>query len=153
MSATIDIGLAMSLIAIALVGLRPGPGIPGGFEQWNVVPFRDLARAIDGRPWGLGEAITGVVGNVLLFVPFGLFAALRFPRTSWISIAFVAVVLATAIEVDQALMGTGRASDTTDIVTNAAGAVVGIAAAGSAGSLREAIQSARGPTDDVIDTI
>lgn len=60
-------------------------------------------------------------------------------------IAFVAVMLATALEVGQALMGTGRASDTTDIVTNAAGAAVAIAAVRRAMSLMGPSRQSRGP--------
>jgi hypothetical protein len=64
-SAAVDVALVLALVAIAVAGLRPGLGLPGGFEQWNLVPFRDLARAIDGRPWGLGPAVVGVVGNLV----------------------------------------------------------------------------------------
>lgn len=134
-SATIDVGLVLSLFAILFVGLRPGPGIPGGWEQWNIVPFRDLILAVRMRPWGLQEAVIGVVGNTLLFVPFGFFVALRYPAVRWTTLALVGLGLGAAIELAQALMGTGRASDITDVITNATGALIGIAAARALSSL------------------
>ena len=39
-SAGVDVGLLLSIALICVVGLRPGRGLPGGFEQWNLVPFR-----------------------------------------------------------------------------------------------------------------
>ena len=128
-SAGIDVGLLLSIALICVVGLRPGRGNPGGFEQWNLVPFRDLARAIDGRPWGLEPAVAGVAVNVAVFVPWGLFFALRFPRTRWWSFLALTLAASTAIEIWQAFNATGRSSDVTDIITNTAGGLVGYAIA------------------------
>lgn len=124
-SAAVDMALGLSLIAIGIAGLRPGIGLPGGFEQWNLVPFRDLARAIDGRPWGLAEAVVGVVGNLVLFVPWGFLFALRFRDRSWRTLLVVTLVIAVSVELWQAVTATGRSSDVTDIVVNTAGGLVG----------------------------
>ena len=124
-SAGVDVGLLLSIVLICAIGLPPGRGLPGGFEQWNLVPFRDLARAIDGRPWGLQPAAAGVAANVAVFVPWGLFFALRFRRTRWWSFLALTAALSTAIEVWQAVNATGRSSDITDILTNTAGGLIG----------------------------
>jgi hypothetical protein len=52
-------------------------GLPAGFQQWNLIPFHDLARALDGRPWGLAPAEAEVVANVAALVPWGFVVALR----------------------------------------------------------------------------
>jgi glycopeptide antibiotics resistance protein len=126
-STVVDVALVLSLIAIGVAGLRPGIGLPGGFEQWNFVPFRDLARAIDGRPWGLGPAVVGVVGNLVLFIPWGFFYALRFRSRSWRTLLVVTVAIAVGVELWQAVTATGRSSDVTDIVVNTAGGLGGYA--------------------------
>ena len=126
-SAAVDVALVLSLVAIGLAGLRPGLGLPGGFEQWNLVPFRDLARAIDGRPWGLGPAVVGIVGNLVLFVPWGFLFAFRFRRRSWRTLLVVTLGIAVGVELWQAVTATGRSSDVTDIVVNTAGGLVGYA--------------------------
>jgi glycopeptide antibiotics resistance protein len=124
-SAAVDVALVLSLIAIGVAGLRPGIGLPGGFEQWNFVPFRDLARAIDGRPWGLAEAVVGVVGNLVLFVPWGFLCALRFPSRTWRTLLVLTLLMAVGVELWQAVTATGRSSDVTDIVVNTAGGLIG----------------------------
>jgi glycopeptide antibiotics resistance protein len=124
-SAAVDVALVLSLVAIGVAGLRPGIGLPGGFEQWNFVPFRDLARAIDGRPWGLATAVVGVVGNLVLFVPWGFIFALRFPSRSWRTLLVVTLVMAVGVELWQAVTATGRSSDVTDIVVNTTGGLIG----------------------------
>ena len=126
-STAIDVALVLSLVAIGVVGLRPGLGLPGGFEQWNLVPFRDLARAIDGRPWGLEAAVVGIAGNLVLFVPWGFLFALRFRRRSWRTLLLVTLAISAGVELWQALTATGRSSDVTDIVVNTAGGLVGYA--------------------------
>ena len=126
-TAALDTVLVLSLVAIGIAGLRPGLGLPGGFEQWNLIPFRDLARALDGRPWGLSAAVVGLAGNFLLFVPWGLLFALRFRDRSWRTMLALTLAISLGIELWQALTATGRSSDVTDIVVNTAGGMVGFA--------------------------
>lgn len=126
-SAVVDAAIVLSLLAIGVAGLRPGLGLPGGFEQWNFIPFRDLARAIDGRPWGLHPAVVGVVGNLLLFVPWGVTFAFRFRRRSWRTLFVLTLAVSMGLELWQAATATGRSSDVTDIVVNTAGGLVGYA--------------------------
>ena len=80
-SAAIDVGLLLSIALIAIVGLRPGIGVPGGFEQWNLVPFRDLVAsdATAGRGAST-RPLRACIANAVVFAPFGFFYALRFRR-------------------------------------------------------------------------
>src|SRR5450759_750721 len=81
--AALDAGLVFSLAAIAVIGLRPGWGETEGWVQWNFVPFRDLAVSLDQPSWVQQIAITNLIGNILLFMPWGVMLTLRFPRTGW----------------------------------------------------------------------
>lgn len=124
-SAAIDVGLLLSLVLIGIVGLRPGNGFVPGSEQWNGVPFRDLVRAL--RVWhgSLPQAAADVAVNIVVFVPFGVFVALRFRRTPWWRFLAVTAALSLGIEVWQALSATGRSSDVTDVITNTVGGMLG----------------------------
>ncbi len=126
-SATIDVAFLLTLVVIAVLGLRPGLGLPGGFEQWNLVPFRDLARALDDRPWGIQPAVVGLLGNLLLFLPFGLVFALRFRRPGWRAMLVLTLAIAIGVELWQALTATGRSTDVTDVIMNTAGGMLGFA--------------------------
>ena len=128
-SAGVDVGLLLSIALIGVVGLRPGRGLPGGFEQWNLVPFRDLARAIDGRPGASSRPSRAWRQTSPSSLPWGLFFALRFARTRWWSFLALTLATSTAIELWQAFNATGRSSDVTDIITNTAGGLVGYAVA------------------------
>ena len=124
-SAGIDVVLLLSLIVIGVLGLRLGRGLPGGFEQWNLVPFRDLARSLDGRPWGFGPAVAGLLGNLALFIPWGFAFALRFRRASWATLLVLTAAISTGVELWQAVTATGRSSDVTDVVMNTVGGLIG----------------------------
>jgi|SRR5688572_8139299 glycopeptide antibiotics resistance protein len=126
-SASIDVLLLLSLVVIGVLGLRLGRGLPSGFEQWNLVPFRDLARSLDGRPWGLQPAVAGLLANLGLFVPFGIAFALRFRQRSWRTLLVLTAAISIGVELWQAVTATGRSSDVTDVVMNTAGGLTGFA--------------------------
>lgn len=126
-SASIDVVVLSSLIVIGVLGLRLGRGLPAGFEQWNLVPFRDLARALDGRPWGIQPAFAGLLGNLALFIPWGLAFSLRFRERSWRTLLVLTSAISIGVEIWQAVTATGRSSDVTDVVMNTAGGLAGFA--------------------------
>ena len=64
------------------------------------------------------------LGNVLLFVPFGLLVPLRFGWLRWWTVP-MGVALSGAIELTQLLVVTRRSAQWSDVVWNSAGAVVG----------------------------
>lgn len=127
MASALDAGLVLSLAVIAVVGLRPGMGQIEGWVQWNFVPFLDLMRSLDEAPWRQQIAILNLIGNVLFFAPWGFMFALRFPRTGWAALLGATLSLSLAIEVAQAIMATGRLSDSTDVLMNMIGGAVGFA--------------------------
>jgi len=123
-----DLALA-SALAIVLVLTLLTPSVEGEAPQVRLVPFIDLFEALDGRG-SLRFAVAELIGNVVLFIPLGMALRWRFP---WLEVLHVgALVLATsaAVELVQGLTGAGRWSDSTDVIMNTLGGVVGAALAG-----------------------
>jgi glycopeptide antibiotics resistance protein len=117
-----DATLFVALAAIAALTL--GEPLDAQPDRVNLLPFRDVLWALDGRVEP-AVAVTGLVANVLLFVPLGSALAVRHPRASTWWIAGVAGGVSLAVEVAQMLMNTGRLADITDVLANTAGAVLG----------------------------
>jgi hypothetical protein len=127
--AFLDALLAISVIGVLVVGLRPGMGTGPGWEQWNLIPFRDLLRSFDGPGWGIQLALANIVGNFVLYIPFGISMRLRFSRLNVWHAAIVAAAVSLTVEVGQAIEASGRSSDVTDVIMNAAGGTIGFALA------------------------
>jgi len=60
----------------------------------------------------------------VLFVPFGLFVGALAPTWSWLKAGAVALAVSLVLETVQHLISTGS-FDTTDLIVNTAGALVG----------------------------
>lgn len=107
------------LVTVVPIGGRPGR-MPIGF-----LPFLD---AFDRLSVGLTtpmDEVSDIVLNVLLFVPFGAWAALRLGRTWTIRSILGGALLSVGIEVSQALEAAGRLASATDVVTNTTGTALG----------------------------
>lgn len=81
--------------------------------------------------WRVDRLVSGQLGvdaalNVVLFVPFGLFATLLWRRPG--RVIGVGALISLVVEVIQPVLGSG-ANDLTDIVTNTVGAAIGAGAA------------------------
>ena len=66
-----------------------------------------------------------VLANLLLFVPFGLYLGLLVPMWRWWKVTGVLVVASLVLEATQYLSSTGS-FDTTDIIVNTVGGLVGL---------------------------
>jgi len=116
---------AMYALAIAYASLQP-------FGEWMAplpgTPFWAFA------PWSMRATRFDIVANVLAYLPLGFFVALLPPRATPALRAAIAALAGAALS---AAMETGqwylpaRDANTTDLVANAAGALVG----GLAGAL------------------
>jgi glycopeptide antibiotics resistance protein len=84
----------------------------------KLMPFVATATAGASRP-------IEVLGNVIVFVPFGLLLALLAPTRFWLSAATIALT-SCGFELAQFVLATGI-TDTTDVITNTAGGVLGLA--------------------------
>ncbi len=124
--AVLDALLVLSILVILVVTLVPQPGLGG--RRVSLVPFREIRQAIsEGTVAGTG--LLAVLGNVLVFVPFGFVASTRWPSLARLSsIAVAAALFSISLEVAQYFMG-GRSSSIDDVLLNTAGATLGALAA------------------------
>jgi glycopeptide antibiotics resistance protein len=90
----------------------------GALRQIKFVPFASSAGAGASAP-------SEVVGNVVLFVPFGLYVGLLAPSWPWWKAVGAAAGASLFLELAQYVLAVGR-SDITDVIVNTAGGAVGI---------------------------
>jgi glycopeptide antibiotics resistance protein len=91
----------------------------------GLIPFLDALDRIARGFTTPGDEASDIVLNVLLFMPFGAWAALRLGR-SWMGATILAgALLSVGIEVSQAVEAVGRSASTTDVVTNTTGTALG----------------------------
>jgi VanZ family protein len=103
----LTLALVVYLAVVAWGTLGPNPG-----SQVNAV-VRQVKSAED-------------VGNIMLFVPFGLLVPLRFDRLKWWTVP-LGSALSGAIELTQLLVVTHRTAQWSDWVWNTTGAALGFA--------------------------
>lgn len=85
----------------------------------NLVPFREMFR----YPVGSENFNRQVIGNILLFMPFGFFATYYTKIKKISSISFMSILVSLTIEVVQKYIG--RSFDVDDIILNAVGGILG----------------------------
>ncbi|MET0735526.1 MAG: VanZ family protein [Microbacterium sp.] len=101
---------------------------------WKLhVPFigDDTVRAIKLVPFvrdgGAGSsAPREVLGNFVLFIPFGLYLGLLAPSCPWWKAGAIVAATSLALEVSQYVLAVGK-SDVTDVLVNTAGGLTGLA--------------------------
>ncbi len=135
----------LSIVTLAYLGvvawitLGPQP-FSGGSDSmvWRALRF---LRRFELTDWVTYSGIE-FTGNVLMFLPIGLFFLLLLGRRNWWVAIIVGVILTVAIETAQRFLP-DRVSDIRDIVANSVGALVGVVVAliltaGKARQLRQA---------------
>lgn len=131
------VGVALALSAVFWVTLRPSAfkGYPTG-ANWKPLEHHGQALQALKRETANHELIlyylaSDVGGNMLLFVPVGLFLAGalggRHPAVRLFGACGLAVLLSVAIEIVQ-LHIPGRATDVDDVIFNGVGALLGASA-------------------------
>lgn len=122
--AALDVLLVLSVAAILVPTMLPLSGEP----SLQLVPLRTTWRTLDsGEAW---KILRLVGGNVLLFVPFGFFAAARaIGRARLWHAVLAGAVLSAAVEATQYLFVPGRSVEIDDVFLNTTGAAVGAALA------------------------
>jgi glycopeptide antibiotics resistance protein len=120
-------GLLLAVLGLVLVAtLRPQLGffVQPPFDQTASIewrPFHDLLAATTDA--ARSQALAIIVGNLILFTLFGFAAALNGWRVGAVFLALVAVAI--ALEIGQAVLGTGRPSDVTAVLVRAVGGLLG----------------------------
>ena len=89
------------------------------FGTNNFIPFKEIFRYDLGTP----KFIKNIIGNIIMFIPFGLFAS-YFLKSKKISIPLIlTIILTTTIETVQYYIG--RVFDIDDIILNIVGGILG----------------------------
>ena len=85
----------------------------------NFVPFREIFR------YSIGSAkfIKNIVGNILLFVPFGFFSSYYLKNKKMLTTLILTLITSSTIEIVQYYIG--RVFDIDDIILNILGGIVG----------------------------
>ena len=123
-------GALILAVAVILVLTLLSPTDANELEpSIRLVPFEDLRDALTGVR-DLGLAIGELVGNVVIFVPLGMALRWRFPFLGVMQTAGLTLALSIGIELLQALTGNGRWPETTDVIMNATGGLIGAAVMG-----------------------
>lgn len=91
----------------------------GELRQVKLVPF--VSSGCNGA-----SAPSEVIANVVLFVPFGLYLGLLAPAWPWWKATLAIAGASLAFEIAQYALAVGS-TDVTDLVTNTAGGLIGLA--------------------------
>ena len=82
-------------------------------------PFQEIRRAFRGYPWLLFIFF----GNIIMFVPVGLFTGLLWRNPKWWKAFLAGLLSSTTIETVQLFIG--RRTDVDDVILNTLGALLG----------------------------
>ncbi len=106
-------------------GASLGPVGPGG-RNYNLIPFRSIYRIAVYSPT-IVDPIKILIGNIVLFIPFGFLApiAVRFLRKSIIVTTILGLLISVAIETSQFLF-TYRVANIDDVILNTFGTLIGV---------------------------
>lgn len=90
-----------------------------GITGFNFIPFKEMLR----YKFGSRLFFKNVIGNLLMFVPFGFFTAyiLREIKLRWV--LFITVIVSITIELTQTQIG--RVFDIDDVILNLLGGCIG----------------------------
>lgn len=95
--------------------------------RYNFVPFTEISRYLENiEAIGLGRVVVNLAGNVLAFVPFGMFVYcfLKKGKLPFLRTATVGLLFTVVIECIQLVTRVGIC-DVDDIMLNFAGVVIG----------------------------
>ena len=102
------------LLLFELVTVRD---VEFGGVYW--IPFREILR----YDFGTNEFYRQVIGNIILFIPFGYFATYYSKLSKIRHIFFVTFITSSTIEIVQRFIG--RSFDVDDIILNVIGGIIG----------------------------
>ena len=93
-----------------------------GFEIFNIVPFKIILKMLFEYP--LGQFIYNVIGNIVLFIPFGFFIYIKFEKNK-IKALLAVFIMTLGVEFIQGFIPY-RFCDIDDIILNTFGGYIGI---------------------------
>lgn len=88
-------------------------------EGYNIVPFKEMFR------YHIGSHMffKNVIGNMLMFVPFGFFVSYILRKTKLVWVILITLIISLTIEFTQANIG--RIFDIDDVILNVIGGSIG----------------------------
>ncbi|KHL04808.1 hypothetical protein LK10_03950 [Sinomonas humi] len=124
---TVAIFAVFAIYAAFLLKLLLFSRAPGSERSINLVPFATIAEYASSHAPGTARvAFANVVGNILIFIPLGVYASWLRHRSAWTTMLTVASVSA-AVEIIQGVFAVG-ASDIDDVILNCVGGLIGMLA-------------------------
>lgn len=87
------------------------------FRSVNIIPFNDIINGNFNK--------LDIVGNVILFIPLGIYLNIINPTSKISNNIYIIIGTSLGFECIQYILGLG-ATDTTDIITNSVGGLIGI---------------------------
>lgn len=109
------------IISLTLFPIRLGYKFEG-FEIFNIVPFKIIITMLFEYP--LGQFIYNVIGNIVLFIPFGFFIYIKFEKNKTKTLLAV-FIMTLGVEFIQGFIPY-RFCDIDDIILNTFGGYLGI---------------------------
>lgn len=94
--------------------------ISNSISSYNLIPFKEMLR----YDFGSTLFYRNIVGNLLIFIPFGIFVTYYLKTHRASLIIFLSLISSLTIEFAQRLI-IGRVFDVDDIILNVAGGLVG----------------------------
>lgn len=120
-----------SLLAFTIIGVLFVTILPSSYGERvpriiNIVPFVDMYQILF-HSVDIMVPIRNLGFNILLFVPFGFFMAMRKPLSNRRlgQITLIGAILSLGIEVVQYAIPMGRTADINDVILNTIGASLG----------------------------
>lgn len=93
--------------------------------HYNLVLFQEIKRFWNYRKQlGIFATVTNLLGNVLIFLPFGFFMAMASKYRSFMSTLIYSLALSLTIEISQLFMKVG-CFDVDDLLLNTIGGMLG----------------------------
>lgn len=111
---------------MAVITLSPEPGWLYFGLQGDWTPFFNLewmGERVSLRPFSDLDSLHNILGNILMFVPFGLFAGILRRGLRWKQALLLGLGITCFIECWQLLVG--RYSDIDDVILNTLGVLLG----------------------------
>ncbi|WP_035343957.1 VanZ family protein [Halalkalibacter hemicellulosilyticus] len=131
------IGLLYITLLAWNYGASLGPAGPGG-RNYNIIPFRSIYRIGVFSP-SLVDPIRILIGNIVLFLPFGFLVPALFSQLRKLIVVMVLGCLTSiSIEVSQFVF-THRVANIDDVILNTLGVLIGYIAFSILYSLRRRI--------------
>lgn len=93
--------------------------------HYNLVLFKEIKRFWNYREQlGMFSTVTNLVGNVLIFLPFGFFMPMASRHRSFLNTSFYSLALSLIVEVSQLFLKVG-CFDVDDLLLNTIGGMLG----------------------------